>query len=705
MGEKANYLRTGHHYVNVMAPIIFLLVVLFFSAWIRFDGITKQGVMTPADCFLYQKEAKLWATGQPPRFLTGGFYRPVSYFLQGMAIQVFGDNDYSIKLLHGIMDLISICLIFIIASIFTRDYWVGAASSLVYAFLPVIVRLVRSEMVQVESTFFALWSFFFFILFVAGKTRNSVRFFLLFMSGFSLGLAANTHADLAFIAPGYVLYLFIKSYNSQNKRESLKEFFIFAFIFTFSFFTPYLLGLFLFGPQKVLQVFFREMSIAKHVQIAHLGHASEPTIFFNILYYSIKHFFGKQTLLIAILLIGTIFIMIYRKMKKESDPLWAYSPLILIFSYAFFHSCFLYTIPQGRLLMPLLPLVIFILTQWYYKIFKQLFGKYYLIVFICLFSMLFLLNPKVIPGKTKYKSQIRLICDILKDDVNSKNKLLIAPVIIGQHLGFGSELYFGKNAVYLYNLPIKKEYNLNSLKELLKDRNIRYIFLGKQTHHLYKKFLEPHFPLPIYSRFHRWFRNKKIHYSLEKDLKIIHAYIQSKGGLLINKNRFGKIYYLTEKPVQKEPGLITNGSFEHWWKGFLIGGWQLREGKISKSGEATHGLHSLRVEPAGKKGAGITWVFENPMHLLEAGSKLRVRLDAKANKSDKLIFFFTAKIKGKRKNVIPCAVRYTGKGEWMTLTKDFEIPTGLRRLAFHILLRSGARESAFVDNLSIIVKD
>lgn len=702
--HNTNNQSIGRHYLHlkVPIPIIFLLIILFFSAWVRFDGITEQGVALPADCFVYVKEAKLWATGQPPKFLGGRFYRPVSYFLQGMAIRIFGDNDYSIKLFHGIMDMLSIILIFMIASILARDYWAGALSSLIYAFLPGVVKLVRSEMLHVESTFFVLLSLFFFILFVSRKTGKGVKLFLLAMAGLSIGFAANTHADQAFLAPGYVLYLFIKSYDSQNKKKSLKKFVITAFIFTFSFFTPYLLGFLMLGPKLVLQVFLKEMTIAKYTQIAHLGHASEPTIFFNIIYYSIKHYFGKQIFFIGVLLIGTNFIMIYRKIKKESDSLLAYTPIILIFSYSFFHSLFLYTSPQPRLLMPLLSLFIFIITQWYYKIFKQLFGKYYLIVFICLFSMLFLLNPKVLPGEPKYKVYIRSTYDILEDDVNSKNKLLITPVIIAPHIGFNWDLYFGKNAIYLWKLHIKKEYNLKSLEALLKDKNIRYIYLGKRIH---GRVLKPNFH--ISRRFRGWLRNEKFQYSLEKDLEIIQAYIRNKGGLVIHHDYLGDIYYLTGEKLVQKPGLIDNGSFEHWRKGFPMGRWKQMSGRISRSGEATSGSCSVCFKPGNKKGTQINWIFPRPVPLpfLKHGGTLRAQLDAKAGKSHKFTFFFTAIINGKRQRIEPGLVRYKGNGDWITLTQDFAITTGMKNLMFCLRLQAGAREPAFVDNLSIIVKD
>jgi hypothetical protein len=382
-------------------------------------------------------------------------------------------------------------------------------------------------------------------------------------------------------------------------------------------------------------------------------------------------------------------------MKKESDPPLAYFPLILIFSYALvFAILFNHLMPaaRGRILMPLLPLVIFTITIWYDKIIKQLMGKYALVGFISLFLILFLLNPKVMPGNKIYKSQYRLVYDILKDHVNSGNKLLIAPVsIYSFDRGYQSDLYFGKNAIYLVHLPIKNEYSLESLKKLLQNMNIRYIFLGRRID---RRLLNPDFPL---SGPHRgWLRNEKIPYSLEKDREIIQAYIRSKGGLIINENRFGEIYYLCDG--EEESGLIPNGSFEHWWNRFPIGKWRLVNGRISQSEEATDGSSSIRFETDDNEGSRIIWDFGD---LFKEEVKLRVRCDVKEGKSCKFCLFFTAGINGKRQIIKPGMVRYTGKGDWMSIGNDFKITPGMKGIFFHLRLFPGARAPAFVDNLSI----
>ncbi|MGD2090156.1 MAG: glycosyltransferase family 39 protein [Candidatus Aminicenantes bacterium] len=691
--HQTNGPAAGHDYLKFMAPVIFLLIILFFSAWGRFDEITGQGI-SRGDPFRQLAEAKRWADGQPPKF-AGIFYRPVSYFLQGLSIKIFGYTDYSIKILHGVMDLINILLIFFIAAILAKNQWVGVISSLLYAFLPKVIYLTRSEFPQVESTTLVLLALFFFILFDRQKKRGFKLYFLLFFSGLTSGLAANTHGDIAFLAPGYVVYLFIKTFDSQNKKESLKEFFIFAAIFSFSFFSPFFLGLFIFGAKRVIQILLKEGSVVKWNMDNIYDTASKPRLFFEILAKSIKYYFEKHFLFISIMLSGTIIIIIYRKIKKQKDQLWAYLPLILIFIYVFLYSCFFSSaIASERYFMPLLPLLIFMLTLWYDKIIKQFFGKYSLIGFICLFLILFLLNPKEIPGKRKYSSPYRFIYDILKDKVNPGNRLLISPVsIYSFDRGYRSDLYFGTNAVYVCHLPLDQEYNLKSLTTLLEGMNIGYVFVGKGID---RRLLNPE--SGIWKYCNSGFNNERNPYSLEKDMKVINDYIHSNGGLLAEENRFGQIYYLTGVEAEQKTSIIANGSFEHWWKGFPMGNWKLDSGRILRSWEATDGSSSIRFEPDVKKGSRIVWYFGN---LFKDKEKLRVCLDVKADKTCKFAAFFTAGINGKRQVIKSGKVRYTGKGEWMTIGNDFTITPDMKQLLFHLRLFPGARKPAFVDNLSI----
>jgi hypothetical protein len=288
---------------------------------------------------------------------------------------------------------------------------------------------------------------------------------------------------------------------------------------------------------------------------------------------------------------------------------------------------------------------------------------------------------------------------MLKDDVNPDSKLLLAPVTIYSFdRGFQFDLYFGQNAIYLGRLPLNQAYNLESLKNLLKNKKIRFIFIA---HRVDRRLLNPN--PPFKGNLKNWLCNKRSPYSLEKDLEIIRDYIQSRGGKCINTNRFGEIFYLTdEKPGKDNSGLISNGSFEYWWKGFPMGKWRLRSGKVSIGSETTDGLSSLCFEPnpvKSEKGTWITWIFDTSLY--KEGAKLKVSMDIKAGKPNDFIVLLTGSINGKRKAIRPGPLKYTGKGDWETLSEVYAITPEMKPIIMHLLLRTGASKPAFVDNLSI----
>jgi hypothetical protein len=294
----------------------------------------------------------------------------------------------------------------------------------------------------------------------------------------------------------------------------------------------------------------------------------------------------------------------------------------------------------------------------------------------------------------QYKSSYRALFDVLKDDVNSKNKVLIAPVAIYSFdRGYRHELYFGGNAFYMCRLPLKREYKLGSLKKIMKNKHFRYIFVGNTID---RRFLNT--DSPVWKSCNPWFNTNRHPYSLEEDLKIINRYIRSRGGQLVYKNRFGKIYELAGTVETPKKSMIQNWSFEQWSKGLPAGNWKVLAGRIAESTENTEGSKSLRIEPNEKKGTRIIRVF--PQAVYKNGLKLRLRLDAKSGEAGKLNFFFCSFVKVKWEPIEP-VVCYQGKGEWVTLSGDYILPPGTKRLIFVIRLLPGASKPAFVDNLSI----
>jgi len=695
--------RNIFFYLNKTLPVLLLLVVLAFSAYIRFDNITNQG-MLPGDGFRYLKEARLWAQGSTPAFIQNNMYRPVSYFLQGIALTLFGDTDYSIKALHCFIDLLSILLIFFIATILTGSQWPGFFSSLLYAFLQPIVWFCRYEMLQPESTIFVLLALFFFILFDKQDKNRYKLFLYLFLSGFASGLATNTHPDLAFLGPGYVLAIILKYFDYQDIKNTIKNSLNCVLTFTLSFFTPYLIGFILFGFERVIRVFFNELIASDKGMASIGGYKSMPEILSRLSSSMMKFFFKDRYWVIVILLIGVVSIIIFRKIKKEKDPTAAYVPLILLGTYFIIYSSLVNVFEDFRqkILVPLIPLLILSMTYWIYMFCKQRLGKYSIPAFIGLFSLVFLLIPGAsLKIGVQLKSPYRFVYEKLKNKVNEKNRLLVAPAsIFAFDHGYQEKLYFGENAIYQFQLPLNGEYNFEKLNILTKYRNIRYVFIGKN---IYRPFNKPTIPLPSKQKYYEeWLRNPDFPYSLEEDLLILDEYIRNKGGILISQSQFGSLYFLEKgNQVAIEKNIVENGSFENWEKGLPQGRWHVCSGRISRSREATRDAYSLCLEP-GTKSVHVNWSFPDPQEFGKTGSIITVSIDVKSKEKGWFAFFIIANIDGKWKKINPPNfVVYSGQGEWQSLKSEFILLNEMKSMKFSLWLQHKNNEPAFVDNFSI----
>ena len=350
--ERGKRPLTKH--LQTTLPLLLFLCILIAAGWARFERIAQQGITT-GDPFRYVTEAKLWAYGDPPNFLRHRFYRPTAYFLEGLAIRFGGYNDYSIKVMQASMDLANILLIFGIATALCRSYWVGTATALLYAFLPHVIFLARSAYPQTISVTFTLLAFLFCVCFdrqtKAKRQLTLLSCALLFTSGLCLGLAANAHADVAFLGPGYVGYLLLTAVlNRRSTPRILRTFVSHASIFTFAFFSPYLAGFALFGFAEVIRVLGAEFTTVQHAIAAKYGHPSKLRVALNVLDVPLKSFLGNS-LPAVVALCGVPIIMTYRAARKAEGSAIGYLPALLVLAYVVGYTSFAsnFSRPHARL--------------------------------------------------------------------------------------------------------------------------------------------------------------------------------------------------------------------------------------------------------------------------------------------------------------------------------------------------------------------
>lgn len=534
--------------------ILFLLVVLGFGGWLRFHKIDQQGIQG-IDDVKYVEEALRWSSGATPKYINGHFYRPMSYFLQGMAMRVFGKTDYAIKILHGLMDLFSITLIFCITARLTRSGWPALAAAYVYAALPKVVQLARQELLHAESTFFVLWSVLFYVVYrqnAEKKDREQHKIsLLLVLSGFFLGLSAHTHFDMTFFMPGVLLHLFLSDYRAADKKNSLKDISLQVSVFCFSFFMPFILSFLLLGVEKAWSVFSSE--IFGFNSIMQKRNAAIPSfqLFIRLLRYTFETFFSTRALVMAVLTLGALIVLLHGRIKNQLVCSANELPFLLIMAYWGVYSLFLHSFEArlGRLLLPLVALLLITVFQHYHSFIEAQIKRRnsshvrFVVTIIAFVLPAIVILPRQHMQTEIKKSDLRYVYDLLKSKVNVENKLLVSPVV-NRALGrvFQCSLYFGDQAIYQNQLPLKGSYSFDSLNKMLKNVPVAYIWLGRQPD---MQLLDRSLPIP--KRFVPWLRDPTNPYSLEKDLSVLRQYISYKQGVLLDMSDYGELYWLTGK--------------------------------------------------------------------------------------------------------------------------------------------------------------
>lgn len=189
---------------------IALGVIVLSGAFLRFSGITDLGLQG-SDNTYYTNIAKNWSEGDRVYCIGENWtlYRPVVYRVFGLALNLFGFDDSSIKIANAAFDTVNIGLVFLLAFLLSRrSPWVAPAAAAVYGLLPFTILISRSEQTHILSTTAVLTASILVVMSWTAETRAG-RMALLALSGLATGLSALTHEDLIFTAAGPTLLLFL----------------------------------------------------------------------------------------------------------------------------------------------------------------------------------------------------------------------------------------------------------------------------------------------------------------------------------------------------------------------------------------------------------------------------------------------------------------------------------------------------------------
>lgn len=519
---------------NNILILISLTTILLFSAYLRLVNLTKVG-MIGADVFQYWEIAKWWTEGN---YTLDGFYRPAIYFIDSLAIRLFGPYDYSLSLLHVLMDLFNIILIFYITSMIAKNKWSGICSILIYAFFPGIINFSRLSLIHIPSATFVLFSLLFYLKFDEYITRAGVKKILfLISSGLAVSVSAHIHPDLTFFAPVYVTLTFftLKKKKFNTFIQLINKWIKYALIFSLSFFSLFLIGIFFYGIYMVFGTLTSE-------RITGAENISPIQLFDQILIESLAtHTFKSLPLLFFM----TIPIVLLRKLLRKKDELSTFIPTILIVGYSIVGS-FLLTRYISRLVIPLIPLVVISIVIWYQKLLELIVRNKKYAIFLLTTVSLLIAKDNLIRYKPEFLRHLqgkqtfyRETYDVMKDKVDSNHKILIAPYILYSHRkGFQAPFYFGENAPYIIDFP----YSGFTLDQLVKEKKIKYLYISKIEYD-YRILKQPKREIPIdfYGLRKTDWENG---YSVEEEMKILNEFIQRNKTQKIFESENGTIYEL-----------------------------------------------------------------------------------------------------------------------------------------------------------------
>jgi len=221
----------------------FFLLAVFIHSY-RFWEWGAEGF----DSIFYQRMGIEWARGRFPLTIPEvgrPFFLPVMYGMSALFYKVFGEHDYTLKIMN-LAALAGISLLLLLIARQRRLHSGFAAAPLfIFLFLPRVILQTRVEMPHLLSTFFVLLSFYFLNLF-----RERCNLLRLAFSALALHAAAFVHSDLVLLGPGFLLILLIDTPRAGSARW--KGFFRHSLLYGLVFLLPFLFYFAVWGREIVL---------------------------------------------------------------------------------------------------------------------------------------------------------------------------------------------------------------------------------------------------------------------------------------------------------------------------------------------------------------------------------------------------------------------------------------------------------------------
>ncbi|MGE3609195.1 MAG: ArnT family glycosyltransferase [Bacteriovoracaceae bacterium] len=478
---------------------------LAFGILSRFWNITNIGI-SGSDAFFYWQTAYEWAF---QKIQLNEHYRPFVYSIYALALKVFGANDWPIKLMNVIYDLLAGLMTYKVYVTYFKDKMGAITASSIYLILPTFIMWSRLEEVHTPSILFILCSLYFF-----HPSIHQRRWYNFFLSGMFLSFAWNTHPDLAVLVPVFLLFLFI--FNGGDFYDIAT----FGLIFLLGVFSVFIAFSFIVSPAELL------VNIVSN----HSAQKNPVTDAWIIKFFTVYYRYISENLSPLITLIFTI-VFISSFVKKSYRSINSLFLISLVLFYCLMCSLLFSRVYLARLLLPLCPVILIVCINFALQ-FKKF--KYYLLLLVGVASI-YPHTSTIFSPYTQEFSYYKQLDEFIGKEVNSENKILIAPFIFYHiHSPLHKNIYLNGNGIYI---PLDEG---NSFKEIVEKNHVTYFVWAKKLHdhrifgiNIKSKYIE---------KIRNVYRMEPGQYSVEKDQAFFNQQLRELGAIQIADNQLGTFY-------------------------------------------------------------------------------------------------------------------------------------------------------------------
>lgn len=456
------------------------LAVLLVGALPRLLNLADQGLHGDGDNAKYYKIAFQWLNGDRELVI---HFRPVSFFLNWLAMKTFGVADYAIKYFNAFFGLLTVALSYSAALMSTRSRVLAFFAGLAIAVSPVFIEHSRIELLHIQSALFVLATINLLLLWYSvtnSGAKGVTSALILVAAGVCLGLTTLTHEELAFLGPASVAFILIAT---LHHGASFKVGVVRSIAFTAMYFVPVVAAILYFDVTDIIAFFNR--SISNNI----INETVSRSLAWKLAHYPLDMVAYTLTSLffwVYLCASGYWLFETVRAVKEKRTPHDVVMSLCIIapLFYMLF-SCLFFSRLTARLFIPFAPLVL-IADFWFLNaLAKRWIVEKRAVVTAAVFFVMTvvitlpyghnILLPNQMGNETlTYQTTLYKNCrEALNDEVDYKNRLLVVPYTLYNQNDFWN-FYFGPRLVDRVG-----QYGTLRFEEILEQADIRYVAIAK----------------------------------------------------------------------------------------------------------------------------------------------------------------------------------------------------------------------------------